>query len=227
MKRVLIVAAHPDDEVLGCGGLIAKLRPQGVEFKVVFVGEGSSCRYDSPEDPRCGPAIHERNAAAVRALGLLQVQQHVFHDLPCGRFDQVPIITINKIIEAAVASFAPDTVLTHSPHDANNDHRIVFRAAVMATRPGARNHVARLLSFEILSSSEWSYDEPFKPSWFVELSEEQLARKWQALAAYDSEVRSYPFPRSAEGVRALAMMRGMQSGVRYAEAYQLVREFVR
>lgn len=227
MKRVLIVAAHPDDEVLGCGGLMARLRPRGVEFSCLFVGEGTTCRFDSPDDPRSQKAIAERRLSAEKAMAHLGVQEYSFHDLPCGRFDQVPIITINKTIEAAIRQFDPDTVLTHSPNDANNDHRLTFDATIMATRPGAQNFVERLLSFEILSSSEWSFHSSFAPSTFYELDEADLEKKWEALALYESEVRRFPFPRSREGLRTLAMMRGMQSGVALAEAYQLVREFVR
>ena len=226
MKRVLILAAHPDDEVLGCGGLIARLRPQGVEFRVLFLGEGSSCRFASAAAVGVAAAVAERQACAERAMAFLQVQQHEFHNFPCGRFDQVSIVELNKLIEANMANFVPDTVLTHSQHDANNDHRLVFDATLMATRPGARNPVARVLSYEVLSSSEWSFDTPFAPNHFVALSEQEVARKWQALALYETEVRSYPFPRSAEGVRTQAMMRGMQAGQAYAEAFHLVREIV-
>ncbi len=226
MKRILIVAAHPDDEVLGCGGLMARLVPRGVAFQVLFVGEGSTCRFDDPADPRAADAIANRRLGAERAMQLLGVTDYHFHDLPCGRFDQVPIIRINKLIETAIRSFQPDTVLTHSGHDANNDHRLVFDATIMATRPGAQNHVERLLSFEVLSSSEWAFDNSFSPNHFVRLDEADLQRKWQALALYDTEVRPFPFPRSHDGLRTLAMMRGMQAGFPLAEAYHLVREFV-
>lgn len=139
----------------------------------------------------------------------------------------MPIISINKIIEEAIASFCPDTVFTHSSFDANSDHKIVFNSTIMATRPGAKNHVAKLMSYEVLSTSEWAYLNTFMPNYFEELTEDELSLKWQALAVYESEIKSYPFPRSREGMRALAMMRGMQSGFEYAEAFQLIREFKR
>lgn len=227
MKRVLIVAAHPDDEVLGCGGLISKYQPRGVEFKVIFIGEGSSCRFSDPLCEASTAAIKQRTRAATKAMDILQVQNVEFHDLPCGRLDQVPIISINKIIEEAVCNFDPDTVFTHSLYDANNDHKIVFNSTIMATRPGAQNHVLRLLSYEILSSSEWAFTSTFAPNYFEEISEADISLKWRALESYESETKSYPFPRSREGVRAQAMTRGMQAGFAYAEAFHLIREFRR
>lgn len=225
MKRVLIVAAHPDDEVLGCGATISKYRKRGVAFRIVFVGEGSSCRFDDPSDALACAATKQRTASARRAMQSLDIQDFEFHDLPCGRLDQVPIIAINKIIEKAVGDFNPDTVFTHSPSDVNNDHRLVFRSTLMATRPGAQNHVARVLSYEVPSSSEWSYSSSFTPNFFEEICEQDLLRKIAALNCYDSEIRPFPFPRSEQGLRTLAMNRGMQAAVNYAEAFHLVREF--
>jgi len=227
MKRALIIAAHPDDEVLGCGGLISKYQPFGVEFKIVFIGEGSTCRFLEPHSKDGMLAIKQRTASVAKAMKTLRILDFELHNLPCGRLDQMPIISINKIIENAIKSFDPDTVFTHSPSDANNDHKIVFNSTIMATRPGAQNHVYRLFSYEVLSSSEWSFVNTFMPNYFEEISEDNLILKWDALAQYDSEVRNYPFPRSKEGVRALAMTRGMQAGFAYAEAFHLIREFKR
>jgi len=227
MKRVLVIAAHPDDEILGCGGLISKYQSRGVIFKIVFIGEGSTCRF---EDPLCEEglmAIRQRNSSAIKALNSLKIEDTEFNNLPCGRLDQIPIIIINKIIELAIKSFMPDTVLTHSPYDANNDHKIVFSATIMATRPGAKNYVNTLMSYEVLSSSEWAYVDTFTPNYFEELTEKNVESKWQALSLYDTEIKSYPFPRSSEGVKALAMIRGMQSGFKFAEAFHLIRMFNR
>ena len=225
MRRVLVIAAHPDDEVLGCGAMMAKYSRQGVKFMVLFIAEGSSCRYADPACADSVAAIAARTAQAVKALAILGVQEYVFNDLPCGRLDQVPVIEINKAIEQAIRRFDPDTVLTHSALDANNDHKIVCNATIMATRPGAQNRVARLLSYEVLSSSEWAFSQVFAPTSFEQVEERDLALKWQALAAYETEVKGYPFPRSEHGVRAQAMNRGMQAGVALAEAFYLIREF--
>jgi LmbE family N-acetylglucosaminyl deacetylase len=225
MNRVLVIAAHPDDEVLGCGATISKYSRQGFQFMVLFIAEGSSCRYSDPGCSQSAAAIAARSRQAVNALSLLGVKDYQFNDLPCGRLDQVPIIEINKVIEQAIRKFNPDTVLTHSAFDANNDHRIVFRATIMATRPGTHNRVARLLSYEVLSSSEWAFSEAFSPNIFEQIEEQDLNNKWQALAAYETEVKDFPFPRSDQGLRAQAMSRGMQAGVPLAEAFYLIREF--
>jgi LmbE family N-acetylglucosaminyl deacetylase len=224
MKRVLIVAAHPDDEILGCGGLISKYRALNVEFKVIFVGEGSTCRFDNPSELLAQQAIKQRSRFSERALESLGISDYEFHDLPCGRLDQVPILSINKIIERVIREFKPDTVFTHSASDVNNDHRIIFNSTLMATRPGAQNNVSRLFCYEVLSSSEWTFSNGFTPNYFEEITQHDLRLKWNALAYYESEIKSYPFPRSSEGVEALAKVRGMQAGVCYAEAFHLVRE---
>lgn len=227
MKRALIIAAHPDDEVLGCGATISKYLRIGVQFMVLFVAEGSSCRYKNPLSSESYAAISERRTMATNALSILGVKEYCFKDLPCGRLDQEPIIEINKIIESAIRDFNPDTVFTHSAVDANNDHRIVSRATMMATRPGSFNCVQRLLSYEVLSSTEWSFSESFSPSVFEQIDEKDLQLKWLALSAYDSEVKPFPYPRSELGLRTSAMHRGMQSGVPLAEAFCLIREFRR
>jgi LmbE family N-acetylglucosaminyl deacetylase len=225
MKRVLVVAAHPDDEVLGCGATISKYSRRGVQFTVLFIAEGSSCRFSDPVCADSLAAIASRTQQAVKSLASLGVKDYHFNGFPCGRLDQVPIIEINKIIEQAIRKFNPDTVLTHSALDANNDHRIVCRATVMATRPGTKNRISRLLSYEVLSSSEWAFGEAFTPTSFEQIAEQDLTLKWQALSAYESEVKAYPFPRSEQGLRALAMIRGMQAGVPLAEAFYIIREF--
>lgn len=225
MKKALVIAAHPDDEVLGCGGIISKYRSKNVEFMVVFIGEGSTCRYDDISSESAKEAIRQRASSAERAMNVLRVENYQFHNLPCGRLDQVPIISINKIIEAAVLEFDPDTVFTHSSNDVNNDHRIVFNATVMATRPVGDLPIKRVFSYEVPSSSEWAFASSFAPNYFEQITEANLSQKWEALSAYSSEVKDYPFPRSEEGLRVAAKMRGMQAGFTFAEAFCLIREF--
>jgi LmbE family N-acetylglucosaminyl deacetylase len=198
---------------------------RGSDVFVLFIAEGSSCRYSDPDSIDSLAAIAERTRLSTKALEILGVTNYCFSDLPCGRLDQVPILEINRIIEKTIYSFKPDTVLTHSATDANNDHRIVFRSTIMATRPCADVGVTRLLTYEVLSSSEWSFSETFMPSRFEKIEEIDLDIKCQSLYAYKTEVRDFPFPRSEQGVRALAMHRGAQSGLPLAEAFCLIREF--
>ena len=225
MKKLLVIAAHPDDELLGCGGSISRYLDNGVLVKILFIGEGSTCRYDDPFCKEAVAAIKKRNLCALEALKIIGVNDFDFFTLPCGRFDQTPIIKINKIIESVIKKFRPDTVFTHSEGDSNNDHRIVHRATIMATRPCVEHVVNRLFCYEILSSSEWSYTSAFLPNYFVSLTKKQLLAKWTALECYKTEIGDYPFPRSWLGVKNLAMNRGMQAGIEFAEAFQLVREF--
>lgn len=225
LERLLIIAAHPDDELLGCGGSIIKYLQDEVEIKILFLGEGSTCRYDDPNCAEALDAIKNRNSWAVDALTMIGIRDYEFHNLPCGRFDQTPIILINKIIENVIKEFRPDTIFTHSDGDSNNDHRIIHSASVMATRPCGDHIVGRLFCYEVLSSSEWSYTSTFEPNYFVSLSEDQVKLKWNALECYATEMRDYPFPRSWLGVKGLAIQRGMQAGVSFAEGFRLVREF--
>ncbi|MDA8958839.1 PIG-L family deacetylase [Akkermansiaceae bacterium] len=224
MKKVLILAAHPDDDVLGCGGLMAKYS-EVVEFRVVFIGEGSSCRFVKEKigTKEVIDTIHQRNNFGVEALKILGVDDIVFYDLPCGRLDQHPILEINKIIEKEIRNFKPDTVFTHSEKDANNDHVVVNKSTMMATRPGAVSGVKRVYTYEILSSSEWKFTDVFDPNYFESLTHEQVKLKCKSLAAYESEIKDYPYPRSEEGIVVLAKYRGMQANLPYAEAYKLIR----
>ena len=221
MNCALIIVAHPDDAVLS-GATISKYSRIGTEFMVLLLRMAHLAVSISKFNGIT--AIADRKRMAICALTRLGVNKYHFNNLPCGRLDQVPIITINKMIEGAIHEFEPDTVLTHSVLDANNDHRIVSRATMMATRPVTQNRVDRLLSYEVLSSSEWSFGEAFAPNIFVQIDEHDLSQKWKALAAYESELKSFPFPRSEEGLRAMAMCRGMQAGVPLAEAFCLLRD---
>jgi len=225
MEKILIVAAHPDDETLGCGGVISKYISEGSKIKILVLGEGSTCRYEDIDSKQAKLALEERNYNAMLALQELGIDDFDFVNLPCGRFDQVPILNINKILERVIREFKPDTIFTHSEHDSNNDHRIVFRSTIMAARPCGEHIVSRLFSYEVPSSSEWSYSDVFRPNYFVALTEKHLGTKWSALEQYKGEMREFPFPRSWTGIKTLARQRGMQSGVIYAEAFLLIRGF--
>jgi len=228
MKKALIIAAHPDDDILGCAGLMSKYRDQ-VEFRVVFVAEGSSCRFNKEQlhDDVVVKAIEERNFYGVKALEILGVNSYYFYNFACGRLDQVAIIEINKIIEKEIQNFKPDTIFTHSFEDTNNDHIIVHRATQMATRPGSRAFVEKVYTYEVLSSSEWRFTHTFTPNYFESLSEEDVRNKWLSLAEYESEIKEFPYPRSEEGIFALAKFRGIQSGNTYAESFKLIRQIVK
>ena len=228
MNKVLIIAAHPDDDILGCAGLMSKYRGE-VEFRVVFIAEGSSCRFNKEQilEEDVIKIINERNSFGVKALKILGVENYHFHDLPCGRLDQVSIIDINKIIEKEIQNFKPDTIFTHSFEDTNNDHIIIHRATQMATRPGSKTFVEKVYTYEVLSSSEWRFTHTFSPNYFESLSEQDVLNKCAALAEYESEIKEFPYPRSEEGIISLAKYRGMQSSNTYAEAFKLIRQIIK
>lgn len=226
MNKVLIIAAHPDDDILGCAGLISKYKGK-IEFRVIFIAEGSSCRYAKEQinDKRIHSIIEERNSFGINALKLLGVSSFKFYNLPCGKLDQVPIIEINKILEKEIENFKPDTVFTHSYEDTNNDHIIIHRATQMATRPKINSFLKSVFTYEVLSSSEWRFTHTFSPNFFESLSKDDVRLKWLALSEYKSEIKDFPYPRSEEGIISLAKYRGLQSGFNYAEAFKLVRQF--
>jgi len=224
MKKILIIAAHPDDDLLGCGGLMAKYRNKK-QFSVLFISEGSSCRF-LESDLNTIPVqdnIQERAKHAVAALKMLDISRVKFLDFPCGRLDTIPILDINHLIEKEIKSFNPDAVITHSEDDVNNDHKIVNRSVIMATRPSLNRTIKTIMCFEVQSSSEWNLINPFQPNFFEVLEEEDLEMKWEAISHYESEIRQYPHPRSKEGTYCHARYRGMQCGFYYAEAFRVIR----
>jgi LmbE family N-acetylglucosaminyl deacetylase len=223
----MIVAAHPDDEVLGCGGTIARLLKAGSKFHVVVLGEGSSSRYPNSEfnSSLVKREIRKRKTCATTAFKSLGVSSFEFYETRCGLFDQTPILEVGKTLEREIQKFRPDTIFTHSRHDVNVDHQIAFQATIQAARPTGNNRVRRLYSYEVLSSSEWKFVDQFQPNFFVPLSIHEMNRKIAALAAYKSEIKPFPYPRSREGLLALAQFRGMQCNSNFAEGFQLVREF--
>ena len=228
MKRILVVAAHPDDDILGCGATISKAIQEGCACRIIFLAEGTSARYDLGEfdSKKVSDEIEHRTEYCKNALNVIGCTEYKFYNLPCGRLDCQPLIDIGKIIEKEIKSFHPDTIFTHSNVDTNNDHRTVFQAVLQATRPGALNRVSRLYSFEVLTSTEWRFVEAFSPNYFVSITKEQLETKINALNEYKSEIKDYPYPRSSQGLTALASIRGMQAGTEYAEAFVLFREIV-
>ena len=133
---------------------------------------------------------------------------------------------INKIIENSIYEFEPDIVFTHSENDVNNDHQIIYKASIIATRPTSIFKVKKLFSYEVLSSSEWRFDINFVPNFFLKISKNDLEIKWKAMKEYKSEHNVFPFPRSKDGIFTLAKYRGMQCGSEFAESFKLIRQFV-
>ena len=223
-KKVLVVAAHPDDEVLGCGGTIARLAKDGHEVYIAILGEGISSRYDRPEeaDKRL---IEELRAQSYNVGRHLSAKDIFFYSLPDNRFDTVPLLDIIKIVEKLVNKLQPAVIYTHHGGDLNIDHQITHRAVLTAARPVKDCPVKEIYAFDVPSSTDWAFQqfEPvFRPNTFVDITE-TLEIKVQAWQLYESEVRPFPHPRSPEALSTIAGRWGSMVGLKAAEAFQLIR----
>lgn len=222
MPTVLVIAAHPDDEVLGCGGAMAKHAAGGDEVHTLFLADGVSAR------PAGGGrvAIDARKEAAARAAQALGVEPPRFLDLPDNRLDTLALLDVVRPVEDMVAALAPAVVYTHHGGDLNVDHRVAHQATMTACRPLPSSPVGAIYAFEIASSTEWASPNtgaPFRPTRFVDINRE-LERKLNALACYEGETPPFPHSRSAQAVEALARWRGTSAGVVAAEAFEVLRQ---
>ncbi|MFA6316403.1 MAG: PIG-L family deacetylase [Elusimicrobiota bacterium] len=222
-RSILVVAAHPDDEVLGCGATMARHVASGDNVRVLILGQGIASRKGVPagKTTRLIAKLREEGRKANAVLGVKEV---LFRDLPDNTFDSVPLLRVVREIEAVVERFKPDTVYTHHSGDLNVDHRIAAEAVVTACRPLAGCPVREILAFEVPSSTEWRFakGKGFEPTVFLEASR-FLEAKVRAMAAYQSEALPFPHPRSGKYLRSLAAVRGGQSGLAAAEAFILIR----
>lgn len=219
----LVVAAHPDDEVLGCGATIARLTAAGEDVHVLILGEGFTSRLDDRETGRV--EVDELASATQKAADLLGVSSVTMSGLPDNRFDAVPLLDVVKHVERLVERVAPDVVYTQHGGDLNVDHQTTFKAVLTATRPVPGQVVREVYAFEVNSSTEWAFQrfEPvFRPTVFVDVSA-TVEIKMQAMEIYAEEVRPFPHPRSIEALRAGATRWGAVAGVAAAEAFDLVR----
>jgi LmbE family N-acetylglucosaminyl deacetylase len=223
-RSILILAAHPDDEVLGCGGTIAKLADEGAIVRVALFADGLSSRSGIQAVQQ--EELNARRTAAQKACDILGVKSVSFGDFPDNRMDTIPLLDIAQAVEALISMHQPEMVFTHHAGDLNIDHRRLHEAVVTACRPQYGHPVRTVLSFEVPSSTEWQLSgsaPAFVPNWFVDISA-TLERKLLALEAYASELRTWPHPRSRHGVEHLAHWRGATVGVNAAEAFILGRQ---
>jgi LmbE family N-acetylglucosaminyl deacetylase len=218
MTRVLVFAAHPDDEVLGMGGTIASHADRGDEIRIVVVTDGSSTQY--PDDAETRARKEQEALAAAAELG---VTDYVHLDLPDMRLDTLAHVEVNEVVERHVGDFRPEVVYTPHP-DVNRDHRVLFDSVAVATRPTPDQPVSRVLTYAPTSSTEWTPASLnwFVPNWFVGIAA-TLERKVAAFAHYETERRDYPHPRSERAIRATAAFYGASCGCEYAEPFVLVR----
>ena len=215
MNKVLVVVAHPDDEVIGCGGTIARHVKNGETVQVVFLADGFGSRDNGVDRSK------QANEAAI----FLGCNPPIFLNLPDNQLDTLPLLNIVKKVEAIVSRFKPDIVYTHNFGDLNIDHQITHRAVITACRPEPGFSVKEIYSFEVLSATHWqsrSMGVPFVPNYFVNISD-YIELKINALHFYDQEMRDYPHIRSYNSVEDLSKFRGGLVGVKNAEAFCIER----
>ena len=228
MKVALVIAAHPDDEVLGCGATVARLVDEGWCVYVLIVAEGATSR-----DIMRDPAMHVKELSELArcaevANAILGVVSVKLLSLPDNRMDGMELLDVVKIVEAEIEQLRPDMVLTHHAGDVNVDHRVLHDAVITACRPQPGHSVRTLLFFEVPSSTEWrpaASGVQFAPDYFFDVTA-FLDRKLAALNAYAPEMRAFPHPRSIKAVEHLAGWRGATIGCAAAEAFMLGRTII-
>ena len=215
MSKVLIIVAHPDDEVLGCGATIAKHIQNGDKAQVVFLTDGFSSRENSSN----------RDSSAYKVSEILGCEEPIFLNLPDNQLDAIPLLKIVKKVEKVIENFQPSVVYTHHIGDLNIDHQITHKAVMTACRPQPNFCVKEIYSFEVLSATHWqspSMGNAFIPNYFVDVSG-FMDNKIKALQCYDGEMRDPPHARSYKSVENLAKFRGSLAGIKFAEAFFLER----
>lgn len=220
---VLCIAAHPDDEVLGVGGTLARHAAAGEDVHVCLLSDGVTSRYADADAAEA--EIQRRRDRARQACETLGASVS-FYSFPDNSFDTAPLLDIVQTIEGEIETHDPDIVYTHHYGDLNVDHELTCRATVTATRPLADSGIDRVLAFETLSASEWSVPEPsnaFQPTSFVDVAD-SLDTKLEALSEYERELREPPHPRTVETVRKNTEVWGAKAGLDAAEPFELLRE---
>jgi len=224
MDRILIIAAHPDDEVLGMGGTIAKYASAGAEIALLIVTDGSSAQYQGSGD--VAAVIEKKKSETEACASVLGIRSVYYGGLPDMKLDATPHIQINAVIEKVVAEFEPDIIYTHFYGDINKDHQCVYESTLVACRPLAGQKVKRIFAYSVPSSTEWNVQiekNVFMPNWFEDISGVFAEKKYEGFAQYETELRPYPHPRSTEYLRKTDIAEGLRVGLEAAESFMLLR----
>ena len=217
-QKTLVIAAHPDDEILGCGGIIKKLSTKEDFFVVIMTG-GADGRYSSDMEEKLRQNAKDANS-------IIGTKELFFESFPNQKLETVPISNIIQTIEAYISKFKPHRVFTHFANDLNKDHQILAEATFTATRPIVGQEVKEVYSYNVPSSTEWNMTDltkMFVPNVFVDIKDE-ISPKIEAMKKYPSECRAYPHPRSPEALRVHANYWGLTVGLEYAEPFKLIRK---
>jgi LmbE family N-acetylglucosaminyl deacetylase len=216
-KNILVVAAHPDDEVLGCGGTVARHTSAGDSVTAVIVCEGESLRY--------GPNGVRQNEHSQKAASILGVKDLRALGFPDQRLDTFTLTDIITPLENIIREVKPQVVYCQFGGDINYDHKMVFNALLVATRP-TEHYLEAVYAFDTASSTEWGHPRTFIPDTWVDISG-TLEQKLEAMACYESEVRPYPHPRSLQALRNRAAAWGNQRCMDAAEVFVTVQRVLR
>ena len=222
-KKVVVVAAHPDDEVLGCGGTIANHVASGDKVHLVFMADGVNARSGSTED-----MLNRRIRASKNVQSLLGISSVHYLNFPDNCMDSVPLLNIVKKLDLIIKKIKPSVIYTHSFCDLNIDHQLTHSAVMTVSRPTLENNVHEIYGFEVLSSTEWSTAQRhrFTPTFFVDITK-HISTKIKAIKLYKEEMRSSPHSRSMKHAKVLAQHRGYTVGVDMAEAFEVLRKIER
>ena len=226
MKRVLVIAAHPDDEVLGAGGTVARLNAEGAECHLLIVTDGSSSQYRDSD--HLHEIIEAKKTETKNCADLLGFKSVHYGGLPDMKLDQTPHIIINQVIENIINLIQPDTVFTHFWGDVNRDHQEVYKSTLVAIRPVLGQVVRAVYCYSVPSSTEWmpnKSDTMFMPNYYVGIAE-YAELKYRAFACYTTELRDYPHPRSVQYLQEMDKAAGLRVGMLAAEEFVLLRELV-
>lgn len=228
MKKILVIAAHPDDEVYGMGGTIAKLTGDGNEVYVLIVTDGSTSQYRNCDDLE--EIIEEKKKQTKKANDILGVKKVYYGQLADMELDSTKHIVINEVIEKTIDEIKPDIVYTHFYGDVNLDHQEVYKSTLVATRPTPTQCVKELYCYSVASSTEWSPQiskSVFMPNVFVKISKEEAQKKLDAIKAYSKELRDYPHPRSVEYMEKMDVANGLKCGIERAEEFMCIRRIIK
>ena len=230
--NVLIIAAHPDDEILGMGGTIAKHTSQHDNVTIIYMATGITARkkpaeYEIKSIPKkiqekWQQEIEKLQQDARKSAKLLKVKTVKFFDFPDNEMDGIQLLKVVKVIEKEIKIAKPDRIYTNHYSDLNVDHKVVYNATLTACRP-SNVLVKEILCFEVLSSTEWSYPYNFNPNYFINI-ENHVTKKVNAMKLFKSEIREFPHPRSSENIRNVAARWGSVCGFKAAEAFEMIRK---
>ena len=226
MKKILVIAAHPDDEVLGMGGTIAKLSAEGAACHLLIVTDGSSSQYRDSD--HLHEVIEAKKLETKGCADLLAFKSIHYGELPDMKLDKTPHIAINQVIEKVIGEIQPDVVFTHFWGDVNRDHQEVYQSTLVAVRPVMGQVVKELYCYRVPSSTEWTpnkADTMFMPNFFVDI-EQYAEQKYKAFACYSTELRDYPHPRSVQYLRETDKAAGLRVGMLAAEEFVMLRKLV-